>query len=81
LGSFISLIIAPTDFSTEVLQRVRDLSHDLDGVERGTLLPGSRRTISKERDRTLIYAEVGWRVEKRNSQIVDASESSGFAGL
>src|ERR1700687_6085978 len=58
MGNLASLEIVPTDFSTEVLQRVWDRSHNPDGAERMHLSPGSWTSRSKERDQTLIYAEL-----------------------
>jgi len=71
-------VIAPIDFSKEVLQRVWFRYHDPDARERLHLSLGSLVCRSKERDQTLIYAEAGQPVEKRKIWIVDASESSGL---
>src|ERR1700680_3276759 len=58
MGNLASLVIVPTDFSTEVLLRAWYRSHNPDGAERMHLSPGPWISRSKERDQTLIYAEV-----------------------
>src|ERR1700693_2132278 len=57
-GNLASLMIAPIDFSTEILQRAWLQWHDPDSAKRVHLSQGSWVCRSKERDQIPIYAEV-----------------------